>query len=96
MQISLNKNKSALNVALAGRLDAVTSVQLQTAVDEGLQGISSVVIDCDALEYISSAGLRVLLALHKKMKTKVRLINTHGLVAEVLDVTGLADVFAAE
>lgn len=96
MQIAFDKKEGTLNVTLSGRLDTMTAVLFQSAVDEKLQGVSTVVIDCNALEYISSAGLRALLALQKKMKTKVRLINTHGLVAEVLDVTGLADVFAAE
>ena len=70
MTITANKNGTALEVALAGRLDTMTAPELEKELNEQLDGAEKLVFDFASVEYISSAGLRVLLSAHKKMSTK--------------------------
>lgn len=71
MKIDLKKNGSALLLALDGRLDTTTAPALENAVNDNIGGADSLVIDCRELAYVSSAGLRVLLATQKKMKGEI-------------------------
>ena len=68
MKIEFNKINSDLNVALDGRLDTVTAPELESFLAKNFDGVGALTIDCEKLVYISSAGLRVLLAAHKRMK----------------------------
>ena len=67
MKINVEKNNETLNVALEGRLDTTTAPDLEKVINEQTEGVKKVNLDMKQLEYISSAGLRVLLATHKKM-----------------------------
>ena len=96
MNINVNRDNEILNVALEGRLDTTTAPELEKVLGENYDGTGTLVIDCEKLAYISSAGLRVLLATHKKMKGAMKLTNVQELVMEVFEITGFADIFVIE
>lgn len=98
MTIQKESNGSTLILALEGRLDTTTSPQLEKEVSESLENISELIFDLEKLEYISSAGLRVLLASHKAMagKGKMLLKNVGPNIQEVLDITGFSDILTIE
>ena len=93
MKIDYNKNNGDLVVALDGRLDTTTAPELESFLNKQYDGVNSLTFDLENLAYISSAGLRVLLGVHKKMKGAMKLINVGELVMEVLEMTGFADVW---
>ena len=98
MTISKTQNGTALNIALEGRLDTTTAPDLEKALKSSMGGASELVIDFSGLEYISSAGLRVLLSAHKTMSQKggMKLIHVNDLVMEVFEVTGFSDILNIE
>ncbi len=96
MNIKLNDNNGILNVALDGRLDTTTAPEFEAFLGEHYEQADSIVIDCEKLSYISSAGLRVLLAAQKKTKGAMKLINVCELVMEVFEMTGFADILVIE
>ncbi len=98
MKIEKNLNEKNLVVALEGRLDTTTAPQLEEELKTGLEGVTDLVIDLSKLEYISSAGLRVLLSAFKIMrnKGKMKVTNANELVKEVFEVTGFSDFLPIE
>jgi anti-sigma B factor antagonist len=96
MEILKTVNGEELNVSLDGRLDTITSTEFDAFLSENLQGIGAITIDCEKLSYISSAGLRVLLATQKKMKGALKLKNVQEVVMEVFEITGFVDVLTIE
>ena len=96
MKIDFTKNNGDLTVMIEGRLDTVTAPELESALAEKYAEADFLTFDCEALVYVSSAGLRVLLGAHKKMKGKMKLKNVNELVMEVLEMTGFADVWVIE
>jgi len=99
--MSLNIEKKAENgvtFVLDGRLDTVTSPQFEKQLDETIENAASIVLDLEKLEYISSAGLRVLLKAQKAMKNEksLKLKNVGDAVMEVLEITGFADFLDIE
>jgi anti-sigma B factor antagonist len=98
MKIEKNLNGKNLVVALEGRLDTVTAPQLEEELKTGLEGVTDLVIDLSKLEYVSSAGLRVLLSAFKTMrnKGKMKVTNANELVKEVFEVTGFSDFLPIE
>ena len=94
MTITKNLNGSALTVALEGRLDTMTSPDLEAELKESMPGADSLTLDFSKLDYISSAGLRVLLSAHKAMASKggMTITNVNEIVREVFDVTGFSDI----
>ena len=92
MKIDFTKNDSTLCVSLEGRLDAVNAPEFEGFLGNNTDGITALTINCEKLDYISSAGLRVLLTAHKKMKGSVKLSNVQELVMEVFELTGFADI----
>lgn len=92
MKIEFNKNEGILNISLDGRLDTITAPEFEEFLKSNLSGVVSVIIDCEKLVYVSSAGLRVLLALNKKIKNCLTLENVQELVMEVLEVTGFVNI----
>jgi anti-sigma B factor antagonist len=100
MNMTINKtlDGNTLNVALEGRLDTVTAPELEASLREDLDKIDSLVLDFSKLEYISSAGLRVLLSAHKSMAGKggMKVKNVNEIVNEVFEVTGFADILNIE
>ena len=96
MNINFEKNGQALHISLDGRLDTNTAPTFERFLQENLDGMTTLVIDCEKLAYISSAGLRVLLGAQKKMKTGMKLTQVQELVMEVFEVTGFADILVIE
>ena len=98
MTITNERNNAQLTVAIEGRLDTTTAPQLEKFLSENSKGIKDMVIDMAKLEYISSAGLRVLLAAHKKMSKTgtLKLVNVCDEVMEVFDMTGFSDILDIE
>ena len=98
MTITKNMNGTTLEIALEGRLDTMTAPELEAALNESLNGAESLVLDFSKLEYISSAGLRVLLSAHKAMSGKgdMKVTNVNEIVREVFEVTGFADILTIE
>ena len=99
MTILMNHNADTLTLALTGRLDTTTAPQLEKALQENLNGIHNVIFDFSGVEYISSAGLRVLLSAQKKMNAAagtMKLIHVNKMVMEVFDITGFADILIIE
>ena len=96
MNITFDKINDSLNVALDGRLDTITAPEFESFLNANYDGIKSLNIDCEKLEYVSSAGLRVLLAAQKKTKGQMKLTNVCELVMEVFEMTGFADILVIE
>ncbi len=98
MKITRNQEGTSLTIALEGRLDTATAPALEKELQASLGGATELTLDFSALEYISSAGLRVLLSAHKAMSQKGGMKVTHAneIVSEVFDVTGFADIISIE
>lgn len=96
MNITFNKNNDSLNIALDGRLDTITAPELESFLNANYEGVNALSIDCEKLVYVSSAGLRVLLAAQKKTKGSMKLTNVCELVMEVFEMTGFADILVIE
>lgn len=95
MNITLDRNENELTVALEGRLDTLTAPELEDKLEPELDDIEKLVFDFAGLEYISSAGLRVLLSAQKQMDEMV-VTNVRPEVMEVFDLTGFADFLNIE
>ena len=93
---TIENGKAAL--ALDGRLDTLTSPDLDEALEALPEEAEELVMDFSKLTYVSSAGLRVLLRAHKKMMTKggFKLINVNDTVKEIFDVTGFSEILTIE
>ena len=92
MQINKNKEGNKLTLAPIGRVDTITAPELEAAVV--LDGVEELVFDLAQVDYISSAGLRVLLSAQKKMAGKLmKIANSKPAVKEVFDITGFSDIF---
>ena len=96
MKIDFTNNNGTLTVALDGRLDTITAPELEKFLGEKCEEAAMLIFDCEKLVYISSAGLRVLLAAQKKTKGAMKLINVCELVMEVFEITGFTDILAIE
>lgn len=98
MTIVKKQNGSALEIALEGRLDTVTAPELEAELNQSLSNADSLVFDFSKLEYISSAGLRVLLSAHKTMSARggMKVTHVNEIIQEVFDVTGFADILSIE
>ena len=96
MTIDFNKKDGALTVVIEGRLDTITAPELESFLVKNYEGVTSLTFDCEKLVYVSSAGLRVLLTAHKRMKGAMKLTGVCELVMEVFEMTGFADVWVIE
>lgn len=98
MTINKEKNNGILTLAIEGRLDTVTAPELEKAVNEETADVRELILDMKGLEYISSAGLRVLLAAQKKMNKQgvMKLTDVCDAVMEVFEMTGFADILTIE
>lgn len=98
--LNINKNKegSKLTVAVEGRLDTTTAPELEASLKEDIGGVEELVIDLANLEYISSAGLRVLLAAQKIMMKQGKMVvtNPNDVISEIFEVTGFRDILTIE
>ena len=98
MTIEKTKNGTSLTLAVAGRLETLTAPELEKVVKEELTGVTDLVFDLSALEYISSAGLRVLLSAQKIMNAQgaMKVTGVSEIVQEVFDITGFSDILTIE
>ena len=98
--LNINKNKDGdkLVIELEGRLDTTTAPELEESVKEDIDGVTDLVIDIEKLEYISSAGLRVLLAAQKIMNKQGSMTVAHpnDVISEIFEVTGFCDILNIE
>lgn len=94
MEIKKTLEDSKLIVALEGRLDTTTAPELEEALKDELEKVDSITCDFEKLEYISSAGLRVLLSTHKAMMKKggLTITNVCPEIMEVFEITGFKDI----
>ena len=98
MTIEKILNGNCLTLNLAGRLDTATAPELDAVVDSSMAGVQDLILDMEALEYISSAGLRVILKAQKIMNTKgsMKLVHVNETIMEVFDITGFVDILTSE
>ncbi len=95
MTITTNRNENELTIALEGRLNTLTAPDLDAKLDEVLDGVEKLVFDLAELEYISSAGLRVLVSAYKVMQEQGEMVirNAKPDIVDVFEVTGLDNLF---
>ena len=98
MEIKKNLEGETLTICPVGRLDTTTAPELETTVKESLEGVKELVFDLGELEYISSAGLRVLLASQKQMNAvgTMKVTHVNELIMEIFEVTGFSDILTIE
>ena len=98
MTIEIKKNKEEITMEITGRLDTTTAPALEKTINDNLENVKTLVLDLKNLEYLSSAGLRVLLATQKKMQQvgSMKITNVCELVMEVFEMTGFADILTIE
>jgi anti-sigma B factor antagonist len=89
---------TAATLKIIGRLDTTTAPELETTIDGCAAGIKELVLDCSELEYVSSAGLRVILKAQKLMNTQgtMKLTHVNETIMEVFDITGFVDILTIE
>ena len=98
MTIEIKRNAEETTIKLVGRLDTTTAPALDKTINEDIADTKNLVLDVKELEYISSAGLRVLLGAQKKMQKvgSMKVINVCEEVMEVFEMTGFADILVIE
>ncbi|MBO6268171.1 MAG: STAS domain-containing protein [Clostridium sp.] len=98
LNITKNQNESELTFALEGRLDTTTAPQLESELKDELDGVTALTLDMEKLEYISSAGLRVLLSAQKVMmkQGEMKLVHVGETIMEIFEVTGFSDILTIE
>ena len=96
MKIDFTKKDGELTVVIDGRLDTITAPELESFLVKNDKEAASLTFNCEKLAYISSAGLRVLLTAHKRMKGAMKLTGVSELVMEVLEMTGFSDIWVIE
>jgi len=98
LNVQKTKENDRLLVLLEGRLDTTTAPDLEKELKESLDGVMDLTLDLEKLEYISSAGLRVLLSAQKIMNSQgsMKLIHVNETIMEIFDVTGFVDILTIE
>lgn len=98
LNITKNTNASELTVSLTGRLDTTTAPELEKELKASLDGVTALIIDMTALDYISSAGLRVLLSAQKTMNKQgeMKVVHVGETIMEIFEVTGFSDILTIE
>lgn len=98
MIINKKSEGTKLEILLEGRLDTTTSPMLETELKQSIDGLTELIFNFEKLEYISSAGLRILLAAQKIMNKQGSMVvkNVNEIIAEVFEVTGFSDILTIE
>ena len=98
MTIKKTITDASAALEIIGRLDTTTAPELEATIDGCVAGIKELVLDCTALEYVSSAGLRVILKAQKLMNAQgnMKLTHVNETIMEVFDITGFADILTIE
>ena len=98
MTIEIKKSAAETIIGVVGRLDTITAPALDKTINEDIADTKNLVLDLNGLEYISSAGLRVLLGAQKKMQKigSMKVVNVCSEVMDVFEMTGFADILVIE
>ena len=98
MIINKTLEQETLFFAPVGRLDTTTATEFERAVEASLDGVRELVLDLKGVEYVSSAGLRVILKAQKLINAKgsMKVVGVNSMVMEVFDITGFADILTIE
>ena len=98
MMIDVKKDGEKLVITPEGRIDTVTAPEFSKAIDDNIEGVKELTIDLEKLEYISSAGLRVLLTTQKNMSKigSMKLIHVGDVIMDVFNITGFVDILTIE
>ena len=98
MTIDKQINGSELTLTLNGRLDTTTAPELEAVIKENITGVTNLVMDFAGLEYLSSAGLRVILSAQKTMNKQGEMVirNVNETINEVFEITGFIDILTIE
>ena len=98
MTINKTSENGVLTVSLGGRLDTATAPELEKELNECLEECEELVFDLEGLEYMSSAGLRLMLSSQKKMADKggMKVTHVNQTVMEIFEVTGFCDILTIE
>ena len=98
MTVEIKKNNQETIIEIVGRLDTITAPALDKTINEDIGDTKNLVLDVKEMEYISSAGLRVLLSAQKKMQKigSMKVINVREEVMDVFEMTGFADILVIE
>lgn len=98
MEILKQQNEKTMTIALKGRLDATSAPELETVFLNELGDVAELILDLEYMEYISSAGLRVLLMVQKMMNAQGRLVVTNVCenVREIFEITGFSDILTIQ
>ena len=98
MTIQKFAENNEVKFALEGRLDTITAPELEAALKDSFEGTTSLILDFEKLEYISSAGLRVLLSAQKVMSKQgtMKIVNVNDIIMEIFEVTGFSDILTIE
>ena len=98
MTIEIKKNAGEITIAVEGRLDTITAPVLEKTIGENISNAQTLILDFKGLEYISSAGLRVLLGAQKKIQRfgSMKVVGVCDEVMEVFEMTGFADILTIE
>ena len=98
MIIDKQLNGSELTLSLTGRLDTTTAPELEAVIKENITGVTNLVMDFAGLEYLSSAGLRVILSAQKIMNKQGEMVirNVNETINEVFEITGFIDILTIE
>ena len=98
MEFKTTKEDTKLTVAIEGRLDTLSAPDLEKGLEPELAGITDLVLDLKDLEYISSAGLRVLLSAQKKMAKQgsMKILHVNETIMEIFEVTGFSEILTIE
>ena len=98
MTIEKAITNASASLKIIGRLDTSTAPELEATIDGCVAGIKELVLDCSELEYVSSAGLRVILKAQKLMNAQgnMKLTHVNETIMEVFDITGFADILTIE
>ena len=98
MTIEIKKSQNETVIEIIGRLDTITAPALEKTINENIEDTKNLIIDTKGMEYISSAGLRVLLTTQKKMQKigSLKILNVCTEVMEVFEMTGFSDILTIE
>jgi anti-sigma B factor antagonist len=98
MTIEIKRTAEGITIDIVGRLDTTTAPELDKTINEDITDVKDLVLNLKGLEYISSAGLRVLLGAQKKMQKigSMKLVNVREEVMEVFEMTGFSDILTIE
>lgn len=99
MNINVNSEAGKLNLGLEGRLDTSTAGMLEDVLKDKIESVNEIIMDFSSLDYISSAGLRVILGTQKQInakKGKLIIKNVNQIVMEIFEITGFVDILTIE